>query len=158
MKKIISLFLAVVMVATVLCACASQGGVAPKDTTAEDTQKIPSYAGQSVSDYDSNGNLILTSSENRKVYPYESGYAIFVFTGETVAKITRVLEFEDEAAAEEYLTSTALEQVEKGEVPTTMVRNGSYVVIKVGYEEEGLGQYYVKTKTDVMNAFGGEEQ
>ncbi len=159
MKKIISLLLAVVMVATVLCACASQGGAAPKDTTAGDTQKLPSYAGQSVSDYDSNGNLILTSSENRKVYPYESGYAIFTFNGESVSKILRVIEFEDEESAEDYLTSTARDQVEKGEIPTTMRRNGVYVVINVGFDPEnpGIGEYYNKTKTQIIAEFETDE-
>lgn len=160
MKKIISMALALIMSASAFCACASQGSVKADETpTQQITQELPSYAGQSIQDYDSNGNIILTSSENRKVYPYESGYAIFTFNGEAVSKILKVIEFEDEESAEDYLTSTARAQVEKGEIPTTMRRNGVYVVINVGFDPEDprLGEYYNKTKTEIIAEFETDE-
>ena len=159
MKKIISMALALIMSALVFCACASQGGV-KEEQTVQETQNLPSYVGQEDADYDVNGNYILTSTDNRKVYPYDSGYVVFKFNGEAVAKITRVLEFEDEVAAGEYLTSAALAQVENGEVPTTMVQNGVHVIVNVGFdtEEGGLGSYYTKGKSDIMTEFESAEE
>lgn len=158
MKKIISMALALIMAASVFCACASEGATKEEQTTQE-TEKLPSYSGQTPADYDAEGNFILTSSENRKVYSYDSGYIVFSFTGEAVSKVLRVLEFEDETAAEEYLTSTARAQVEKGEVPDTMRRSGVYVVINVPYDPEDtvLAPYYNKTKSDIIGEFETEE-
>ncbi len=159
MKKIVSIALALIMSTSVFCACTSEGGGKEVETQ-QNVQELPSYAGQKISDYDANGDFIFTSSENRKVYPYESGYIVFTFTGDAVSKISRVLEFESEDAAEEYLTSTARAQVENGEIPTTMRQNGVYVIVNVGFdaEESSIGSYYSKVKADIISEFEGEEQ
>ena len=168
MKKIICLMLALLMVASVLAGCAAGTGSGTQTTHDHDheteSQKLPDYVGQNIHDYDSEGNFILASSENRVVYTYESGYVVFTFTGETVQKIQQVLVFADEAAASEYLNKVALEAIDKGEVPPTMALNGKLVIVAVSLstDSKSLGYYYTQSKTKVTEAFEktetGDEQ
>ena len=162
MKKVFSLILAAALVAVALCSCAGSasntdtGNTGPAETTAND--KLPSYAGQKVPDYDANGNFILTSSDNREVYPYGTGYAVFTYAGEAVTKIQQVLVFEDEAVAEKYVNDIAIEAINKGEVPPTLRANGNYVIVAVGASNDSkeLGYYYTQSKTKVTSDFATE--
>ena len=156
MKKIFSLILAAVILAASLVSCGGTGNVentGPAETTA--SGKLPDYAGQNVPDYDSEGNFILQSSENRVVYSYESGYAVFTFAGSTVKKIQQVLVFDDEDAAAKYVNDVAVEAVNKGEIPPTMSTSGNYVILAVGVSNDSkeLGYYYTQSRATVTDAF-----
>lgn len=156
MKKIFSLILAAVITAATLASCAGTAApenTGPVETTAND--KLPSYAGQKNPDYDAKGNFILTSSENRKVYPYGSGYVVFTFTGEAVKKIQQVLVFEDEAAATKYTSDLALEAINKGEIPADHRVSDNLVIIPVGLstDSKSLGYYYTQTRDKVTADF-----
>ena len=160
MQKIISMALALLMAASVLCACGqASGGNSVPDETTQSTESLPSYAGQDIVDYDAQGNFILESSDNRKVFSYNSGYVVFSFTGESVANIKRVLEFDSAEEAAEYVSTTQLSQVENGEIPDIMTANGVYVIVPVAFstDNESLGFCYTKTKTQIIAEFDGED-
>lgn len=156
MKKIFSLILAAVITAATLASCA--GTQAPENTGPVETTasgKLPGYAGQTVNDYDSEGNFILRSSEDRVVYTYGTGFAVFTFAGESVKKIQQVLTFESEEAAQQYVNDTALAAIDKGEVPPTMRANKNYVIVQVGSssDKKDLGFYYTQSRAKVTAAF-----
>ena len=153
MKKIICLLLVLLVLCAPLISCASS------DT--EDTTEVtlPSYAGKQSEDYDASGNFILTSTDDRAVYTYNSaGYVVFTFTGETVSKIQRVLVFEDSDKAQKYISEQTNAAIENGETPVAMELSGNYVIVPVGFstEEGSLGSYYLKGKSDVTVDFGEE--
>lgn len=160
MKKIFSLILAAVILALSLASCAGGSGntknTGPAETTAN--ENLPDYAGQKISDYDSNGNFILTSGTDRVVYTYESGYVVFTFLGSAVQKIQQVLVFEDEAAAGKYVTDIALEAIDKGEIPPTLRANKNLVIVPVSIsnDKKDLGYYYTQSRNIVEAAFAAE--
>lgn len=159
MKKKFSLILAAVIVAASLASCGGTGNVqntGPAETTAN--EKLPDYAGKEISDYDGNGNFILTSGTDRVVYTYESGYVVFTYTGSTVKKIQQVLVFEDESAATKYTSDLALEAVNKGEVPPDLRVNNNLVIVPIGAsnDKKDLGYYYTQTRSAVEKAFAAE--
>ena len=156
MKKIFSLILAAVITAATLASCA--GTQAPENTGPVETTasgKLPDYAGQTVRDYDSEGNFILQSSEDRVVYTYGTGYAVFTFAGESVKKIQQVLTFESEEAAQQYVSDTVRAANDKGEVPPTFQVNRNYVIVQVGLssDKKDLGFYYTQSRAKVAASF-----
>ncbi len=157
MKKIFRLILAAVIAAAALGSCAGTAAApentGPVETTAN--EKLPSYAGQSIPDYDSNGKFILTSGTDRVVYPYGTGYAVFTFEGKGVKKIQQVLTFEDNDAATAYVNQIALEAVDKGEVPPTMAISENYVIVQIGLstDSKSLGYYYTQSRDKVTTDF-----
>lgn len=153
MKKLICLGLAFLMVLS-LSSCFLLAKEEAEDTTA-DTAGLPSYVGQEIKEFDENGDLILTSSDNRLVYPYEDGYVVFECFGETISKIQRVYVFEDADAAQEYIKEQTFAAVDKGEVPPNYTQNGKYAIITVGFttDQTSLGFYYARSKTVVKNDF-----
>lgn len=168
MKKLLTAALALCLAATLLASCGAGNGKQDDVTTDETTASnettrapLPDYAGKKPSDFDADGNFILTSTDVRKVYKYnDTGYVVFTFSGETVYEIQRVLTFESTEAAQQYMTDTALNAVNNGEVPPVMEINGSLVILKVGHsaDEDELGSYYTKTKTEVLADYPENKQ
>lgn len=154
MKRIICLLVCAVLLCVPLVSCGN--GDTEETTFAE---KLPDHAGSISKDYDENGNFILTSTDDRVVYSYNSGYVVFTFAGNSVSKIQRVFAFEDAKKAQEYSSAQAKQAVEAGNVPPQMIVNGSNVIYTVGFSTDNndLGVYYAKSKTDVLAAFAGEE-
>lgn len=151
MRKISAAVLAIVMLCVFLCSCDAKlfDPVDTADTTAADTTAVFNVDDE----YDADGNIILTSSDNRKVYKDKEGFIIFTFLGESVSRVTRVWQYESKVAAEESLREYALTFVEKGEVPPVMKTNGVYVIINVGFSnEKGTdGFYYTMSREKITN-------
>ena len=169
MKKLLTAALALCLSASLLASCGTaKSGQKDNADTADTTEAdvttaapLPDYAGKTPSDYDADGNFILTSTDVRAVYAYnDTGYVVFTFAGESVTKIQRVLVFEDNESAEQYVNDTCAEAVNNGEVPPTMRANGSLVIINEPYssEESSLGFYYTKSKAQLFADFPEDQQ
>lgn len=157
MKKTISLLLAVLLALGILCGCASNG--APADETKETTENsLPDYAGKEIKEYDENGNIILTSTDDRQVYSYSGGFIIFSFNGQSVSNIKRVYCFSSEESAKEFVTENARKAVENGLIPLKHSVNGTNVIEDVAFSTDpaNIGNYYAKTKSQIEKDFEGE--
>jgi len=163
MKKIICALLIVAMIAPALASCAKKEGdeQKPDTTTAPETETtatLPDYVGNPPAETEADGSFILTSTDDRVVFTYSEGYVVFTFAGEAVSKIQRVICFETVEDAQEYVSEKRTEATNNGETPTTMIVNGSNVIIPVGFNatEKSLGSYYMKSKTAVLEDFANE--
>lgn len=150
MKRFTVLTLVLVMLCASLASCKAKlfDPVNADTTVAETTAAL-----KADDDYDEAGSIILTSSENRKVYKEKDSFIIFSFLGNSVKSVTRVWELSSKTEAEEYLREYALTFVEKGEVPPTMKVNGVYVIASVGFSnEKGTdGFYYTMSREQITN-------
>ena len=156
MKRIICLLMALVLAASFISAC---GNTSEKneDTSSQSTQPLPDYVNGSSPDYNENGELVLTSTSDRLVYPYDGGYVIFSFNGESVASIKRVYEFESSDKAKEYIAQKMAEAANNGAVPEQLAQHGLYVIKTFGFvpnaQPESLESFYTGSKTKVMAYF-----
>lgn len=167
MKKLLTAVLALCLSASLFASCGANNketDTTTGETTAAATDTnapLPDYAGKKPSDFDANGNFILTSTDVRAVYRYnDTGYVVFTFMGESVSEIQRVIVCESAEAAQKYMTDAANEAINNGETPPIMEMNGSLVICKVGLstDEKELGYYYTKTKTAVLADFPEDKQ
>lgn len=161
MKKLICLILTMVMVLS-LSSCfllAKEVENAEGTTGVGETNSFSDT--REIKEFDENGNPILTSTDDRLVYPYENdGYVVFVCFRGTIEKIQRIYEFDSNEAAEEYVLDVCVDAVDAGRVPPRYAVKGNYAIIDVGFDTnpESLGFYYTKSKTIVLNDFGSKEE
>lgn len=156
MKKIVSLLVLVSMLTLALCSCGSSVGstdnTGPADTT--DAVTLPDYVNQTIKEYDSEGNFLLTSTDNRIVYAYKSGYVVFTFLGQTVNKIQEVKSFKTEEEAAQFVITYMQENGKDG---GNAFANGKNAVITCGADYEVLGDYYTMTKSAIISEFSSVE-
>ena len=156
MKRFVALFLVAVVWVTALSSCKIKlfdpVGEETEDTTVFQTQELEG-------NYDANGDVNLTSSENRKVYAWGSGYVAFGFLGETVQTITRIYEFEDAEKAQNYVNDAVQSAIADGQQPPNLIVKGKYALETVGFSAEKgtLGSYYASSRTEVEAAFGTDD-
>ena len=124
------------------------------DTTA--TQKEYDVT-PGVSDYDEEGKLILTSTDNRYVYVKETGYIVFSFNEktDTCFQVLDVKSFDSEEAALEYLSQNVTEQMSSGNY-TNVVQNGKYVVFTASIDHPAYGEYLKSDRSTVERIFPDE--
>ena len=155
MKKSVALILVLVALLSVLCSCQSSGNgknSGPDVTTNATT--LPSYVNHSVKEFDSEGNFILTSSDNRIVYEYDGGYVVFTFNGQAVKKVQEVKEFESEELAAQYVVSYMQDNAKNG---ANAFATGKYAVISCSAEHEDLGKYYHMSKSEITGSFSSAD-
>ena len=161
MKKIICLVLTFAFICLAMSSCfLLDENYVSKDDTTDSTAGLPDYAGTKEKDVDDNGNFILSSTDNRHVYVYGSGYAVFTFSGQAVTSIKYAVNFDNEEAASQYMSDEAKKAIDKGVTPPTMsIYGGTCVVTNIGYDPqnaEGLSKYYIQSRSDVEAAFNEE--
>lgn len=107
-----------------------------------------------VSDYDSDGNIILTSTDNRYVYVKETGYIVFSFVASSNAcyQVLDVKSFADEEAAAKYLTENVAQLMATGDY-TNVQQNGRYVVFTVSLTHSVYGDYLKGDRSHVESIF-----
>ena len=136
-----------------LCSCDVKLFDKNADTTEADTTvSLPNLD----SNYDSKGNYILTSSENRKVYTVAGGYIVFSFLGNAVQEIDQVYSFDDETAAAEFADKCVKED---GYNRSAVNVNGNLVIVDVGFDaaSDGYGKYYIYDRAKVEQDFAENE-
>ena len=103
-----------------------------------------------VRDYDNDGNLIVTSTDNRYVYKSDLGYIIFSFNqkSDTCFQVLEVRALEDEEKATQYTTEHVVEMMNSGNY-VGVNQAGRYVVFTVSVENEIYGKYLALTRADV---------
>lgn len=162
MKRILCLVFALALALYSMCSCfkSKESSGSGEDTT---VSSLPEYTGKIVADYDEQGNFILTSTDERKVYLVNSPgnvreYAVFTFSGEAVTKVQTVICFSSADEAEDYVSANAKSAIDAGKIPDEMTVNGTYVITKVGFnaDKDSLGNFYAKSKTDVINMYEQE--
>lgn len=153
MKRFICIFLALVTLCALLASC-SADKPENKETVPSDTKReLPT----ADANYDKNGKFILTSSENRKVYPVPGGYVVFCFVGDIVQNIFEVFTFDDKDSAKAYADKCVKED---GLSLSSVSVEDDMVIIAVGFslEEQGYGSYYLKTRQQVIAEFDSKEE
>lgn len=154
MKKILALALAAGVISACLASCKFSEPVTDESTKAEETLAPVDY--DAIKDTDENGAFILKSTEDRPVYPYKDGYAVFKFIKGSAYKIYYVLEFDDEEGATAYMSENAPAIMGSGEFTNVQV-NKNIVVCNVDVDHETLGKYYTMNQKDVLKDFEGIE-
>ncbi|MBQ8915081.1 MAG: hypothetical protein IJ046_02765 [Clostridia bacterium] len=151
MKKITALLLCIMLLAGALSSCNWKLFEPVESTEAETTASTPKADPDRLED----GAIILTSSENRKVFATDDGYIIYSFVGESVKSITKVYEFESVEAAKEYANDAASEAVKNGEQPRDLRLEGMLVIelIKFSTDRESLGFNYSKTRSEILESY-----
>lgn len=124
-------------------------------TIAETTAKAPEIqVTPGTADYDGEGNLILTSTDNRYVYKKDSGYIIFTFNASTNTcyQVLDVKEFDSEDSALQYMKENVVEQMGSGEY-ANVVNNGKYVVLTATLNHSVYGEYLKGNRQTVEKIF-----
>lgn len=144
-KKITLVFMVCVILSiTALWSCKSENQ-GSNDSTVETLDRI--YEENDISDYDENGEMILTSSEYRQVYYTDYGtYLIVIFGDSGPSGMTIVKDFGTSDAAIEYMTNDGKELVSSGEY-TNVNLNGKYVNYSPALGNEKYGMYYRMSKS-----------
>lgn len=103
-----------------------------------------------LADYDSEGKLIVKSTENRYVYLSELGYIIFSFNQKSdgCIQVLEVRSLEDEEKAAEYLKEHIVEMMSSGYY-TNVNSAGNNVVFTVSLDNPIYGKYLKLTRADV---------
>ena len=124
------------------CKSAKQSG---SDSTVETLDRI--YEENDISDYDENGEIILSSSEYRQVYYTDYGtYLIVIFGDSGPSGMTIVKDFGTSDAALEYMMNDGKELAGSGEY-TNVNLNGKYVTYSPTLGNEKYGIYYTMSKS-----------
>lgn len=173
MKKFSALILALAMIFAALClfSCGEEKE-APADTTyadmvfdksgkntpATDNQKHEYTVTPGVADYDSDGNLILKSTDNRYVYLKENGYIIFSFSSTTgnCFQVLDVRTFADEEKAAEFLSENVVEMMNSGYY-ANVNQSGKHVVFTVTIGHPTYSKYLKEGGRDGVTADFPEE-
>ncbi len=154
MKKFLALALAVGALAVSLSSCKFSEPVTDETTKAEET--LPKVDYDAIKDEDESGAFILKSSEDRPVYPFKEGYAVFKFVKGSAYKIYYVREFESEEEANAFAGENAPAMMSSGEY-TNFEVNKNLVICSVDIDHKSLGKYYTMNQKDVLKDFEGVE-
>ncbi len=162
MKKI-ALILAVFTAVLMLASCGEQKA-SPDETTyaqmvmdksegykpPKDNQKHEYTVTPGLADYDSDGNLIIESTDNRYVYLSEVGYVIFSFdkTTDSCIQVLEVRKLESEEEASKFLTDHVAELMASGNY-TNVHQAKNHVVFTVSLDNPIYGKYMKLTRADV---------
>ncbi len=155
MKKIIAVLLLMTVVLS-LGACA--GGGANTETTAttvEESKKTPETV--NIPEYDNKllttgGSINLTPSDYRIVDETDFGYVIILLDGTGVKSIHKVIEYESEEKAIEFLISINKDGTDKNYSQLGQVSN--YFYYTLGADDATYGKFYTMRRNDVLSAFG----
>lgn len=154
MKKLICATLAAGAICMALSSCEAKlfDNTADDTTAADTTVSLPELD----ENYDKNGNYILESSENRKVYSVPGGYVVFSFFGNTVQEIDQVYVFESKDEADSFADKCVKED---GMQRTAVSVNGTLVIVDVGFDpaSDGYGKYYIYDRAKVESDFATDE-
>lgn len=154
MKKLICATLAAGAICMALSSCEAKlfDNTADDTTAADTTVSLPELD----ENYDKNGNYILESSENRKVYSVPGGYVVFSFFGNTVQEIDQVYVFESKDEAASFADKCIKED---GMQRTAVQVNGKNVIVDVGFDpaSDGYGKYYIYDRAKVESDFATDE-
>ena len=114
------------------------------------------YDEADISDYDENGDIILTSSEHRQVYYTDYGtYLIVIFGDSGPSAMTIVKDFGTSDAALEYMLGSANDLIAGGEY-TGVNLDGKYVTYSPTLENEKYGIYYRMSKSEAESALSSK--
>lgn len=150
MKKSLSLILLVCMLLVALASCSSGGNASPNGATTTKAPLDSTYNETKIEEYDSEGNYILTSTDERAVFPTSYGYVVFAFTGNAIRKISIVQEFETEKEALDFVVSYMQENGSSGK---NAIPNGKLVIMNATAADEEF-KYYASSKSDILAAYG----
>lgn len=141
-------FVCVLLSALFICGCKFSDPVEGGETTTD-----YSYETADMSDFDSDGNFILTSNKDRYVYLTEyNNYIVFKFSGSAVYGVEVVSAFENSEAAEQYLRDNIVSLMDSGEYSNVSTQ-GKYVIYAAALDGEKYGKYYKGSRADVEADF-----
>ena len=155
--KIISLILVSVFAAALLMGCASSDVAADTawiDVNSGNVRKSTHSETQAETapDTDADGNLLLTTDENRLVYQTDYGCEVLVFNGTYVNKIYLVYVFETADDAAQYLNSHANEIMSAGDI-TDIKQQDSILILNPKMTSENYIKYLSMTREQVEEEF-----
>ena len=155
--KIISLILVSVFAAALLMGCASSDVAAETawvDVNSGNVRKSTHSETQAETapDTDADGNLLLTTDENRLVYQTEYGCEVLVFNGTYVSKIYLVYTFASADDASQYLNSNANEIMSAGDV-TDIKQQDNILIMNPKMSSQNYIKYLSMTREQVEEEF-----
>lgn len=155
--KIISLILVSVFAAALLMGCASSDVAAETawvDVNSGNVRKSTHSETQAETapDTDENGNLLLTTDDNRLVYQTDYGCEVIVFNGSYVNKMYLVYTFATADDAGQYLSSHAKDIMSAGDI-TDIKQQDSILILSPKMTSENYIKYLSMTREQVEEEF-----
>lgn len=155
--KIISLILVSVFAAALLMGCASSDVAAETawiDVNSGNVRKSTRSETQAETapDTDADGNLLLTTDENRLVYQTEYGCEVLVFNGTYVSKIYLVYTFASADDASQYLSSHSKDIMNAGDI-TDIKQQDNILILNPKMSSQNYIKYLSMTREQVEEEF-----
>lgn len=153
MKKNKIIFIMIVMSLLLAClsACSDKNETVNPDTGNIET--VYENHEDDIKERDEEGNLILTSTEYRRVYLTEPGTYVVLYTGNSgLSRIMVVKDFKTTEAAVEYAKNNSKALTESGDYANFNL-DGKYVTYSPTLSNEKYGKYFSMSLKDLTEAF-----